>query len=173
VTTVEVREWLNPQEWTRDGRGRSWMFSVPTAEIVAALEEVAARDRAAFELLACSRLEVGRDSFSVYTPQPVARLSREGPWQYFVRSRGVTVEVPPPEPLAGVGWPAVFAVNGLVLLHHPDPASKDERRRSTLGIAHRVVNPRTGERRTHHEYDRLFEALKRELNARARRSRVG
>lgn len=145
------------------------MFSLPTPELVLGLNAVAAESGADFQLLVCSRIRVDRESFSVYTAQPLDRLSLEGPWQYFIRDLAASPEIPAAEPLPGVGWPAVFAVNGLILLHHPDPASKSEPPQSSLGVTHRVVNTQTGERREHHEYDATFAELKRELQARVRR----
>ncbi len=142
------------------------MFSLPADELIEGLNKVAAEREEAFQLLVCSRIRVGRESFSVYTAQVLEQLSLEGPWQYFVKDEAVSPEIPAPEPLPGVGWPAVFAVNGLVLLHHPDPASKSEPLESSLGITHRVVNTRTGERREHHRYDAIFRALKREFQKR-------
>lgn len=167
---VEGRDWLDVGEWAREGRGRSWMFSLPTQEVVVGLNAVAAESGADFQLLECSRIQVDRVSFSVYTAKPLDRLSLEGPWQYFIRDLAVSTEIPAAEPLPGVGWPAFFAVNGLVLLHHPDPASKSKPPQSSLGLTHRVVNKQTGERREHRHYDAIFGAIKREFQARIRKS---
>jgi hypothetical protein len=149
------------------------MFSLPTPHVTEGLKAVAVESGAKFQLLVCSRIGAERESFSVYTPQSLEQLSLEGPWQYFVRDLAITPEIPPPEPLPGVGWPAAFSINGLILLHHPDPASKSERGESSLGVTHRVVNMQTGERLEHAEYDTMFRALKREFQARARMAAQG
>lgn len=143
------------------------MFSLPTRELVLGLKAVAAESGAEFQLLECSRIRVTKNSFSIYVAKPLDRLSLEGPWQYFIRNLVVSPAIPAPEPVSEVGWPAVFAVNGLVLLHHPDPASKGGQPQSSLGISHRVINMQTGERREHGQYDALFKAIKREFQARA------
>jgi hypothetical protein len=90
-------------------------------------------------------------------------LSLDGPWQYFIRSLALTPEIPPPEPLPGVGWPAVFATNGLILLHHPDPARLSAPDQSSIGIVNRVRNERTGAVVEHAHYDALFRAMKSSL----------
>jgi|RhiMetdeSRZDD1v2_1073273.scaffolds.fasta_scaffold02148_30 hypothetical protein len=162
---IRSREWLNPDEWTRDGRGRSWTFSLPTENLIRSLQKVAAAYGVEFELLECSRVRIDKKSFSVYTPKALDQLSLEGPWQYFIRNSAATPETPSREPLAGVGWPAIFAVNGLVVLHHPDPTRSQDVPLSSIGVIHRVVNVATGERREHKEYDTMFRALKKSLQS--------
>ena len=168
---ADARDWLDPNEWVRDGRGRSWIFALAAQELIGTLKAVESERHAEFQLLECSRIQVDHDTYSVYTAKTLDRLTLEGPWQYFIRDLAVSPEVPAPEPLPGVGWPAIFAVNGLVLLHHPDPASRSHPRESSLGITHRVANSRTGERREHRAYDAIFGALKREIQARVRKRR--
>lgn len=170
MTTIEGREWLDPEEWARDGRGRSWMFTLSTAELILGLKAVAAECEAEFQLLECSRIQVNRASFSVYSPKPLDQLSLEGPWQYFIQSLANATEIPAAGPLSGVGWPAIFSVNGLILLHHPDPTSQSEPPQSSLGVTHRVVNIQTGEHREHRRSDAIFGAIKREFQARTRES---
>lgn len=167
---VEAGDWLDPADWARDGRGRSWTFSLSTSELVQGLKAIATESGGQLDLLLCSRIRLDRESYSVYTAQSPDQLSPEGPWQYFIRSAALSPQIPAAEPLPGVGWPAVFAINGLILLHHPDPASKTRPRASSLGITHRVVNLHTGERLEHPDYDALFGALKREFQARDRKS---
>jgi hypothetical protein len=157
--------WLEPGEWVRHGRGRDWQFQLPTEQIVETLQKTAAAFGEELGLLVCSRTHRGKESFSVYSSQRLASLTVEGPWQYFLRLPSVTPAIPAPEPLMGVGWPAIFAINGLVLLHHPDPGRRTDPPPSSIGVTHRVVSKRTGERREHDEYDRLFKTLKRNLQA--------
>ena len=159
---VEVNRWLDPSEWVRDGRGRDWQFQLRTAKIVRALCD-AAQQAEDVELLVCSRAQRGQESVSIYTSKRPAELALEGPWQYFVRLRSTTPAIPAPSPLTGVGWPALFAINGLVLLHHPDPGRRTDPPRSSIGIIHRVVNVRSGEVHEHREYDKFFKTLKRFL----------
>ena len=168
TTSAEARDWLDTGRWARDGRGRSWIFKLPTAAVVRGLQAVSASRAESFQLLACSRIREGGDSLSLYTALPIDRLSADGPWQYFVRSPSLSPTIPAPEPLPGVGWPATFAVNGLVLLHHPDPAPSN-RLQSTIGVTYRVVNVKTGEQREHRGYDSIFKALKRELQTEMRK----
>ena len=117
----------------------------------------------AFELLACSREQSGKRWFSQYTPRPLERLRPDDPWQYFLRSRRLTPAIPAPSPQPGVGWPASFATNGLVLLQHPDHTRKADRSWSSIGIVNRVRNQETDEVREHDEYDDLYALIKRAL----------
>jgi hypothetical protein len=164
---VDADRWLDPGEWVRDGRGRDWQFHLPTERVVDALEQTATKVGEELELLVCSRTQRGKESLSVYSPARPGALAFEGPWQYFLRLPSATPAIPAPEPLSGVGWPATFATNGLVLLHHPDPGRQGDPPRSSIGVIHRVVSIRTGEVREHHVYDHLFKGLKRKLQAAA------
>jgi hypothetical protein len=167
VIRLIAQDWLDTAEWMRDGRGRDWTFAMSTDELVSGLSAVSDASEGRLELLACSRTREPPESLSVYVPTPIDRLSVDGPRQYFIRSTVLSPTVPTPEPLAGVGWPAIFAVNGLIGLHHPDPSFRSEPPRSSIGIVHRVWNERTGATLEHEAYDRLFKALKRELRRRA------
>jgi hypothetical protein len=138
---------------------------LPTGVVRQTLQHVASKQDDEFELLCCFRERRGREWFSRYEPQTLEELAVDGPWQYFVRSLRLTPAIPAPEPLPRSGWPAVFATNGLVLLHHPDPARKSEPERSSLGIVNRVRNLTTGEVFEHGEYDALFMAIKRALQS--------
>jgi hypothetical protein len=158
-----IRGWLDPTEWKRDSRGRHWEFVVPTEEIVRAIGAVQEERKEHFELLTCFRQQHGSTWLSLYEAQRVEQLSLDGPWQYFIRSSALTPALPDPEPTAGVGWPGALATNGLVLLHHPDPARGGESSRSSIGIVNRVRSETTGEVREHRDYDAVFVALKRKL----------
>lgn len=160
---MPVREWLNAEQWKRDGRGRHWEFARSTENIVDVLRGVAAYANDTFELLACYREQGDKKWFSQYQARPLDRLVPDDPWQYFLRSRRLTPAIPAPAPLSGVGWPAIFATNGLVLLQHPDHVRKAETSRSSIGIVSRVRNQDTGEVREHHEYDELYAVIKRAL----------
>jgi hypothetical protein len=162
---VEPDRWLEPTAWARDGRGRDWQFYIATTQLIEALDATAAEVGERLELLACSRVQDGRESLSTYSIQRLDELTLEGAWQYFLRLASATPVIPAPEPIPGVGWPARFAINGLVLLHHPDPGKRSEPPRSSIGITHRVVNTATGESREHDQYDDLFKRLKRQLRA--------
>jgi hypothetical protein len=162
-TMLEKQQWLSPEEWARYGHGRSWTFAVPTADMVQVAQAVASRRGSSFELLACSRTKVGDRFLSTYTRQSIRDLSLDGPWQYFIRDPSLSPAIPAPEPLPGQGWPAIFAVNGLVLLHHPEPGQDGDPPPSSIGIVHRVVQLQTEEIREHAAYDAIFAALKREL----------
>lgn len=165
-----VREWLDPDKWKRDGSGRHWEFVLPTPAIVEALQDVASKREDTLELLACFRLRDGRTWFSLYEPQRVQRLSADGPWQYFVRSLTLSPVIPAPARLSGTGWPAVFAANGLVLLHHPDAGRAGDHGQSSIGVVNRVRHTQTEEVREHAEYDELFRALKRALHTLSKRA---
>jgi hypothetical protein len=153
-------------DWMRDGRGRHWEFDLPTDALRQALQQVATKRNDRFELLSCFRERNGPTWSSLYEPQSLHQLSLDGPWQYFVRSLTLTPAIPEPEPLPGVGWPAVFATSGLVVLHHPDHARKTAPGRSSIGIVNRVRNQSTGEIVEHREYDSVFMAMKRALQKR-------
>jgi hypothetical protein len=164
-TRKEPREglWLDPAVWERDGRGRRWEFQLATEQIVQALVEVGEKRDDSLDLLSCFRTQVGKDWYSLYEPQPVESLGSGETWQYFVRSRMLTPTIPAPEPLSGVGWPAAFATNGLLVVHHPDPARRSAPDRSSIGIVNRVRNAETDETLVHRRYDDLFRAIKRAL----------
>ena len=118
-------------------------------------------------LLQCERIQMEGGWRSLYREVPIEALSIDGPWQYFIRSKALAPALPPSEPRPGVGWPGEFALNGLVLLHHPDPVSKADRTAAVSSIArmHRVGNEATGEVREHADADALFAALKRSLRS--------
>jgi hypothetical protein len=161
---VSEAGWLDPSEWIRDGRGRSWTFALPTDMIVATLTSAAEDRNDRWTLLACSRADEHGRSSSVYDERPLGELRATDPWQYFVRSHVVTPVLPAPEPIPGVGWPARFAINGLILLHHPDPASRaSDPPWSSVGIVHRAVHSTSGRVIQHTSYDEIYKALKRML----------
>jgi hypothetical protein len=155
--------WLDPATWERHGRGRRWEFELATKDIIQTLVGVGEERNDTLELLSCSRIQVGRDWFSLYEPQPLTGLGSGGTWQYFVRSGLLTPAIPAPEPLSGVGWPAAFATNGLLVLHHPDPARRSAPDRSSIGIVNRVRNTVTDETLVHRGYDDMFQEVKRAL----------
>jgi hypothetical protein len=167
---VRQHQWLEPSVWVRDGRGRSFTFRLPTDELIAAIEAVAEARSDEFILLQCSRSGVEGTSRSLFESKPISRLSLEGPWQYFIQSRAATPVLPAPTPLPGVGWPAVFACNGLISLHHPDPVPErpSAGRQSSIGIAHRVVNLKSNSRITHSDYDEIYTRLKTMLRSQSR-----
>jgi hypothetical protein len=165
MRAVESGRWLESAEWMRDGRGRDWRFHLPTDALVDALTQTSADLGDELELLACSRTEGVTESLSIYSAEQPGDLAVAGPWQYFLRFQSLTPTIPAPEPLSGVGWPAVFAINGLVLLHHPDPGRPHDPPRSSIGITNRVIHQRSGEMREHKDYDKVFRTLKRKLQA--------
>ena len=150
--------------------GEAGHSALQTAELVKVLAAIAAKRDDELSLLQCDRTEVHGESRSVYSPQPLEALSLEGPWQYFIRSEALTPIIPASEPLPGTGWPRRFSLNGLILLHHPDPATRLARQTSasSIGVMHRVGNERTGELREHVDYDALFQAIKRRFARLAR-----
>ena len=159
---------LDPSEWHRDGRGRTWSFSLPTESIIGSLHAVADALDDEFDLIACVRSVDRGNSLSTFSVQPCAALEFGGRQQYFIRSRRITPGLPEAAPLHGTGWPAVLAVNGLIILDHPF-ASKRDPSASNLGIVHRVRAAGTEQPQVHQEYDRLFSALKRGLGSTAAR----
>jgi len=138
---------------------------LPTADVVEVLGHVADRREDVFTLLQCDRLQEGQTWRSIYRDLALEELSLDGPWQYVVRSRTLYPAIPAPEPREGVGWPGEFALNGLILLHHPDPARRSETPRSSIGIVNRIANQHDGRVHDHAESDALFAALKRALKA--------
>lgn len=157
--------WLDPALWKRDGRGRRWEFELPSRTIIEALAGVSVRRDDQLELLACFRTGSAREWRSQYERRELNDLSIEGPWQYFVRSCSTTPCLPASEPLSGTGWPAVFAANGLIVLHHPDPARRSQPGLSSIGIVNRVRSEMTGDVIEHSAYDSLFHAVKNALRA--------
>jgi hypothetical protein len=158
--------WISGKEWVSGSRGRSWVFRLDADEIVGALSKIAAKRDDTFTLLSCVRTERDGKWFSTYTEMPLDALTLEGPWQYFVRSRNLAPVIPANEPLSGVGWPSLFALNGMLLLHHPDPVGpRNGPSQSSIGLMHRVGNTTTGEVVEHAEADQIFHALKRALRA--------
>ena len=157
---MQQRPWLDPSVWVRDGRGRSSTVSAATDRISAAINSVANDEGDSFSLVQCFRATEAGTSKSFFESLSVDQLSPDGHWQYFIRSRALTPVLPVSEPKSGVGWPAIFACNGLVVLHHPDPgADSAAQPQSRLGIVHRVTNTETGEVLTHDAYDKLYQRL--------------
>ena len=158
---VEQRLWLDPSIWVRDGRGRSSTFAATTDVVSAAIQSVASEGSDSFSLVQCFRTTEAGTSKSSFESLRVDQLALDGSWQYFIRSSTLTPVLPSAEPKAGVGWPAIFACNGLILLHHPDPgADSEENPQSSIGIVHRVANTETGEVLTHAAYDAIYQRLK-------------
>lgn len=163
-----VGSWIESSEWWPASRGRSWAFRLPSQDIVAVLSVLATKRDDTFSLLECERVEAEGEWRSLYREVPIEALSLDGPWQYSIRSRALAPVIPGPEPRTGVGWPAEFSMNGLVLLHHPDPVSRQNRAAeaaSRIGIMHRIGNKRTGEVREHTDTDAFFTTLKRALRS--------
>jgi hypothetical protein len=127
------------------------------------LEHAAATRADAFTLVHCERLSEGRSSRSVYRELPLDALSIDGGWQYMIRSRALHPALPAPEPRDGVGWPREFALNGLIGLHHPEPAGASESRSSSIGIVNRIVREQDGTLHEHDAADALFAAVRRAL----------
>jgi len=73
--------------------------------------------------------------------------------------------IPASAPREGVGWPADFALNGLILLNHPDPSGRSEAPSSSVGIVNRIANEQSNQVHDHLEGDALFAALKRALKS--------
>ncbi len=160
---MNTKEWLNPGEWYREGRGRSWIFSVPNEGIIEVLEKVSIELEDEFDLLHCFTKEVGkREYISFYEVLPITDLTPDESWEYFIRSKTLTPELPEPKPRTGLGWPGSFSLNGFVSLFHPYP-TKARSDLSCLGIVHRVRNELTGDIREHGEYDDIFRRIKRTL----------
>jgi hypothetical protein len=164
---VTDQTWLHPGLWERAGRGRSWTFALPTDELVAVLSALAEARADEWTLLQCSRVISNGGQRSIYEARLVSELSLDGPRRYFIRSRTLTTVLPRPEPLAEPGWPATFAINGLILLDHPDLiADSSPLPQSTIGIVHRVAHTTSGHVIEHASYDELFRALKARLRSR-------
>src|SRR3954447_8927347 len=135
------RAWIDPGDWHCTGRGRAWSFYLSTDDIVRVLSGVAANRHDELSLLQCERVKAGGEWQSLYSAKPLSALSLDGPWQYFIRSRPLHAMVPAPEPLRGVGWPSLFAVNGLVLLHHPRPVRYNAPGHRSNRDRHRASRP--------------------------------
>jgi hypothetical protein len=156
-------EWLDPRNWRREGRGRTWSFDRPTSSVIDALAATAYAVEDELDLLVCRRTRSRSGaSASIFDVRSVADLAFDESCQYFVRSRRLSSTLPDRVELAGVGWPALFAVNGLIVLMHPFP-SRTAPGQSRIGVVARVVHDSTGERREHLGYDRIFDALKSRL----------
>ena len=150
-------------EWARATRGRHWGFVLPTEVLIDSIQHLARRRSDTFRLLQCERVQEDRVWHSIYRELPVEALSIEGPWQYLVRSIKLHPVVPAPEPRTGTGWPGEFAINGLILLHHPEPARRDSPVASSIGLVNRIANGRSGTVHEHRDADALFATLKRAL----------
>jgi len=127
--------------------------------IIQALRDTAEQHSDALSLLQCERVQVGRRWHSVYSELPVEALRIDGPWQYVIRSRTHNPALPASELRSGTGWPGEFAVNGLVLLDHPEPGSSDGIVRTSLGLVTRIANERTRETLEHHAAIALYSSL--------------
>ncbi len=160
-----IGHWFRPGEWARATRGRHWEFVLPTVEIIEVLGHVAATREDAFTLIQCERVPEAHTWRSIYRELPLEGLSLDGSWQHFIRSTTLHSAVPAPEPRAGVGWPGEFALNGLILLNHPDPARRSETSRSSIGIVNRIASEHDETLHHHRESDALFAALKRALRS--------
>ncbi len=162
-----VTAWISGDEWWPASRGRSWTFELPTPQIVDVLEAVAAKRGDSFTLLQCDRIDVQRESRSIYSELPLDALSIDGTWQYFIRSRTLTPDLPACAPRRGVGWPAEFSMNGLIGLAHPDPLSRlhNTQHASNLGVMHRIGRAGSHDLREHTAADALFKTLKRAFRA--------
>jgi hypothetical protein len=155
--------WFRPGDWGRATRGRHWGFVLSTDALIDCLQHVARRRSDAFSLLQCERVQEDRVWNSIYRELPVEALSIDGPWQYVVRSMKLHPVVPAPEPREGSGWPAEFAINGLILLHHPEPGSTAGPVASSIGLVNRIASERSGAVHEHRDADALFGTLKRAL----------
>jgi hypothetical protein len=156
-------QWFRLGDWARATPGRSWEFVLSTAGIIQVLGRVADRRQDAFTLLQCDRVPEGQAWRSIYRELPLDGLTLDGSWQYLIRSRTLYPAIPPAEARQGAGWPGEFALNGLILLHHPDPGYRSEPPASRIGIVNRIANQHNGHIHDHSESDTLFATLKRAL----------
>jgi hypothetical protein len=154
--------WLDPSQWVRLTRGKTWTFFAPTEVLAEAIQRVAQELGDQFELLACLRVTVDNRSRSTFVVESVADLTKATSRQYFIRSKAFTPNLPAPRTVNGVGWPAAFAVNGLVLLNHPISA-RGATIVSSIGIATRVENSSSHDVIRHGEYEELFQRLRKEI----------
>ena len=163
-------EWLDPDEWVRDSRGRSWTFELPTLSIMRVMAAVASARDDDLDLLTCSPVKMGPIYRSIYRQSPWTALDDHEEWEHFIRSRRLTPALPAPTVRSDPSWPTLFATNGLLALQHPDPfRPRDDPIGSNLGMVTRVRNVGTEKLRVHTGYDELYRRLKRELAREVRR----
>jgi hypothetical protein len=171
-----MSNWLDPQEWYRDGRGRGWSFVLSTDDLADVLQEVAA-ERDQLTLLACWKEQVEHRRWnSMFREMPLTSLSLDDDVVYYIRSVRNTPWLPVAELRAAPGWDAVFSTSGLIHLWHPDriwaarfgQTSKDSVPPSEIGIVHRVRHAHTGRVHEHRGYDAIFGEIKRAIRRRLR-----
>jgi hypothetical protein len=150
--------WLNPNEWSRAGQGRSWDLPSLREEVVAAVQAIADKADEEFDVILCDRVrpEGERLFRSRHRVVPLQELLAADVTNQFLRSKRLTPAIP--DGGKDWDWAAACSLNGLILVQralgsHPP----------RMGIVPRVENRSTGERVEHVEYDRLFQTVKRRL----------
>jgi hypothetical protein len=152
--------WLHPRDWWKAGQGRSFDFAVPRAELIAAIEAVAYDNDDQFDVVVCELKQPagGRRFRSERRVVPVGELLAVDATNQFLRSKRLTRDIPDIEPSQEWDWAAACSLNGLILVQR-SVGSHPPR----LGIVPRVEHRQTGDRVDHVHYDRLFRAIKRNL----------
>jgi hypothetical protein len=152
--------WLHPKEWWRAGQGRSFDFTVPRSELIAAVEAVAADNDDQFDVVVCElKQPAGERRYrSERRVVPVGELLAVDATNQFLQSTRVTEGIPEIEPSPEWDWAVACSLNGLILVQgavgsHPP----------RLAVVPRVEHRQTGQRVDHVDYDRLFRAIRRRL----------
>lgn len=167
---------LNPDVWTRTGRGRSFQFFASDGELQHLLDTVLPSEFEPYQLVGADK--VREDGAFVELPfaEAVRRFHEcciaapNARFTVWIHSRSITPEL---VLRRGSAVEATCAVNGLVLVQHGTIARNYQtgvvgRDPTRLGVVHRVVHSKTGEVKSHESYARVFDALRRAVRRQLR-----
>ena len=159
-----LRGWLDPKEWWRLGRGRTFDFALSRRDVIAAIHHLGASDGHDFDVVVCGSEKPPGERFyrSTHRVISVDELLAEPATNQFLRSRRLTPALPKIEPGWDWRWDAACSLNGLVGITY-SVSRKSPSPRTWLGIVHRVEHRATGEVVEHVEYNRIFDGLKARL----------
>ena len=111
-----LRGWLDPKEWWRLGRGRTFDFALSRRDVIAAIHHLGASDGHDFDVVACGSEKPPGERFyrSTHRVISVDELLAEPATNQFLRSRRLTPALPKIEPGWDWRWDAACSLNGLV-----------------------------------------------------------
>ncbi len=131
---------------------------LPREQLVAIVGAVAKKASDEFDVILCDRVQPdGERRFrSRHRVVPLDELLLAEVTNQFLRSKALTPSLP--DPADDWDWSAACSLNGLIGFQRALGA-----RPPTMGIVPSVEHRASGERVEHHDYDRLFQAIKRHV----------
>ena len=158
------------EDWIRATRGRNHRFLATDEEVLYLLRSALPENYAPYTIIAYDNVKIGdryRHIVEETETSEFLLLRERGFLDYFIRSRAISPSID----LSDRRFIDVFLfVNGLVNLGHGSiiRAPNLGWTPSDFGLVNKIAHRRTGEMVTHHDYEKIFFALRRAVKKMAR-----